>query len=89
MASSQLELQLRDYRLTTADILYHMPDYPELLQQYLWQDYDIAPEFPVLHRFLNFWERNLDGRLHSVRIASQKLIRPQEARFCDLHLTLH
>ena len=88
MASSQLELQLRDYRLTTADILYHMPDYPELLQQYLWQDYDIAPEFPVLHRFLDFWERNLDGRLHSVRVASQKLIRPQEARFCDLHLTL-
>ena len=88
MASSQLELQLRDYRLTTADILYHMPDYPELLQQYLWQDYDIAPEFPVLHRFLNFWERNLDGRLHSVRVGSQRLIRPQEARICDVHLTL-
>ena len=88
MASSQLELQLRDYRLTTADILYHMPDYPELLQQYLWQDYDIAPEFPVLHRFLDFWERNLDGRLHSVRVASAELITPSDARFAEASYTL-
>jgi hypothetical protein len=31
MAKSQIELQLKNYRLTTADILYHMPDHPRLL----------------------------------------------------------
>ena len=89
MARCDFALQLKDYRLTTADILYHLPDYPELLQQYIWQDYDIAPDFPVLHRFLRFWEDQLDGRLHSVRVASQKLIKPGEARYCDLQLMLH
>ena len=89
MAERDFALQLKDYRLTTADILYHMPDHPDLLQQYIWQDYDIAPHFPVLHRFLDFWENHLDGRLHSVRVASQKLITPGETRFCSLHLTLH
>ena len=74
-----LAKQLRDYRLTTAEILYHMPDHLSLLQSYIWQDLDIAPDFPVLKRFLDFWERRLDGRLHSVRIASCKLIQP--ARF--------
>ena len=86
---SQLALQLKDYRLTTAEILYHLPDHPNLLQTYLWQDYDLSPEFPVLRRFLDFWRRSLDGRLHSVKVASQKLIRPPELRHAQLQLTLH
>ena len=86
---SQLALQLNDYRLTTAEILYHLPDHPTLLQSYLWQDYDLAPEFPVLHRFLDFWRRSLDGRLHSVKVASQKLIRPAGFRHATVQLTLH
>lgn len=65
-----LELQLRGYRLTTAEILYHMPDHPGLLQTFVWQEYDIAPDYPVLRRFLEFWERNIEGRLHSVQVAS-------------------
>jgi uncharacterized protein Usg len=88
MATSQIELQLKNYRLTTADILYHMPDHPRLLQSYLWQDYDLAPHFPILQRFLDFWEQNLDGRLHSVRVASCKLIGPTRARHCQAHYTL-
>jgi len=59
-----LALQLKDYRLTTAEILYHLPDHPDILQTYVWQDLDIAPRFPVLHKFLDFWHRELDGRLH-------------------------
>ena len=80
--------QLKDYRLTTAEILYHLPDHPKLLQTYVWQDYDIAPSYPVLLKFLNFWTRELDGKLHSVYVASQKLITPADARFVDVELTL-
>ncbi|MFN3855645.1 MAG: usg protein [Phreatobacter sp.] len=70
--------QLEGYALTTAEILYRMPDHPLLLQSYIWQDYDQAPYFPVLQRFLAFWERELDGRLHAVRVTSSRLIRPCE-----------
>ncbi len=80
---------LKDYRLTTAEILYHMPDHPGLLQTYLWQDFDTAPRFPVLRRFLDFWESKLDGRLHSVTVASRQLIRPSELRMADFQLVLH
>lgn len=59
----------QDRLLTTAEILYYFPDYPDLLQQYLWQEYDLAPEFPSLRKFMHFWQHNLEGRLHSVRIA--------------------
>ena len=81
--------QLQDYRLTTAEILYHMPDHPDLLQAFIWQELDIAPRFPVLCRFLDFWSRTLDGKLHSVRVASVGLIKPAEFRFADCSLTIH
>ena len=64
----ELARQMNDYRLTTAEILYHMPDHPTVLQAYIWQELDLAPRFPALRRFLGFWGRNLDGRLHSVRV---------------------
>jgi uncharacterized protein Usg len=72
--------QLEGYRLTTAEILYHMPDHPGLLQTYIWQELDMAPRFPTLRRFLAFWQRELDGKLHSVRVASVSLIRPAAFR---------
>jgi len=73
-----LDLQLKNYRLTTAHILYRLPDHPLLLQEYIWQELDLAPGFPVLHEFLAFWERQLEGKLHSVRVVHQQLISPAE-----------
>jgi uncharacterized protein Usg len=77
------------YRLTTAEILYHLPDHPSLLQSFVWQDYDLAPKFPVLHGFLTFWRENLEGELHSVRVASAERIGPAEVRRLDALYTLH
>jgi len=75
-----LELQLQGYRLTTAEILYRLPDHPALLQSFIWQNLDLAPRFPVLNRFLEFWEKNIEGRLHSVIVANTRLITPGELR---------
>ena len=81
--------QLEGYRLTTADIAYHRPDHPFLLQSYIWQELDMAPRFPALNEFLRFWDKNLDGRLHSVRVASVQLIRPAEFRWTGCVLRLN
>ena len=88
-APPAIELQLMGYRLATAEILYHLPDHPSLLQSYIWQDYDVAPKYPVLTRFLDFWEANLDGRLHSVKLATSELIKPSEFRAIDGEFRLH
>jgi uncharacterized protein Usg len=71
--------QLRQYRLTTAEIIYHLPDHPSLLQSFVWQQLDVAPDFPKLRRFLDFWVRNIEGKLHSVRVGQASLTGP--ARF--------
>lgn len=71
--------RLHQYRLTTAEIIYHLPDHPSLLQSFVWQQLDIAPEFPKLRRFLDFWAHNIEGKLHSVRVGQASLGGP--ARF--------
>lgn len=86
---SQLETQLRGYRLTTAEILYHLPDHPHLLQSFVWQEYDVAPEFPELQRFLAFWAEHIDGTLHSVRVASLESIRPAGLVYAETCYTVH
>ena len=74
----QPEGGVQDYRLTTAEILYKMPDYPNLLQSYLWQSLDRVPDFPKLNEFLGFWEAKLNGTLHSVRIGYVGIMQPVE-----------
>lgn len=81
--------QMSGYGLTTAEIHYRMPDRPALLQLFVWQHYDLAPEFPSLKRFLDFWTRELDGPLHSVRVAHRKLISPAEFKAVDGIIAVH
>jgi uncharacterized protein Usg len=78
--------QLAGYGLTTAEILYRMPDHPTFLQTYVWQDYDTAPDFPTLMKFLAFWREKLDGPLHSVRVGHTRLIKPAEFTTFDAEL---
>ncbi|GAA0555641.1 usg protein [Rhizomicrobium electricum] len=75
-----IERKLIGYRLTTAEILYHMPDHPSVLQSFIWQDLDLVPGFPMLNRFLQFWQTSIDGRLHSVRVAARGIIFDAEMR---------
>lgn len=87
--SPDFERQLQGYGLTTAHILYHMPDFQAVLQTFVWQDYDLAPDFPHMRKFLDFWEANLDGPLHSVRYVHRRLIGPNEWRNIDGEFRIH
>jgi uncharacterized protein Usg len=78
MVSADFRRQLEGYGLTTASILYHMPDHPGILQNYIWQQHDLHPHFPELRKFLDFWSRELEGLLHSVTVAHARLIKPTE-----------
>lgn len=89
MTDRKLDLQLKGYRLATAEILYHMPDHPGLLQSFVWQHLDVAPLFPELRRFLDFWTRNIDGKLHSVTVSRAELIEHGRWRRVSQELCLH
>jgi uncharacterized protein Usg len=80
---------LKGYCLTTAEVLYRIPDYPDLLQSFIWQTLDLPPEYPTLIKFLDYWDSNLEGRIHSVNVASHNLIKPAAMRRVDAVWTLH
>ena len=58
-------------KIITVDILYWMPDYNNILQQFIWQTRDIPPEYPRVHKFLNFWYNNIDATIAEIKIANE------------------
>ena len=76
MEHDEFQQRLEGWRLTTAEVLYYMPDHPVLLQSFVWQNLDLAPRFPALTKFLDFWEHHLDGKVHRVRVANAQLVKP-------------
>lgn len=84
-----LTRQLDGYRLATAEIVYHMPDHPGLLQTFIWQHLDIAPHYPELRRFLDFWAKNIEGKIHSVTVGRTTIITPPRYMHCAGLFNLH
>lgn len=68
------ELALRNdgWRLATAEVLYYMPDHPSLLQSFVWQTLDLAPDFPRIQQFLGYWRREIEAVISTVRIATER-----------------
>ena len=89
MVSDGFVKQLSGYGLATAHILYRLPDHPAFLQAYIWQEYDLCPSFPELNKFLDFWKREIEGRLHSVTVTHNQLIKPAELKAVDGVFLLH
>jgi uncharacterized protein Usg len=89
MADRAFIQQLQGFSLTTAEILYRLPDHPSLLQTYIWQDYDLSPKFPKLQGFLDFWSKNLEGRLFKVRVAHKSLISCNELAIVNAEFKLN
>ncbi|BAS01047.1 Usg protein [Blastochloris viridis] len=87
--SDDFRRQVAGYGLTTANICYRRSDFPAILQTFIWQDYDLYPKFPSLTKFLNFWESELEGPLHSVTVAHSRLIGPAEFKIVDGMFRLH
>lgn len=89
MVDRDFLMQVQGYGLLTAEIHYWMPDHPSLLQQFVLQQYDVAPRFPMLHQFLDHWRRDIEATLHSIRIAHNHLIAPAEWRAVDGVITIN
>ena len=87
--SPEFRKQLEGYSLTTAEILYRMPDHPAILQSYIWQEYDLFPQFPELKKFLDFWSHTLEGALFKVTVGHCKLIKPAELKALGAEFKLH
>jgi uncharacterized protein Usg len=76
-------------QMTSVEILYQTPGRPHLIQSFLWQDYDVAPEFPRLKRFLRFWAERFGVTVHSIHLIEQEETSPAEAHYMGYSLVVH
>lgn len=77
---SDFLLELQGYRLTTVEIIYFLPDFPDVLQSFIWQSLDLPPDFPRLRHFLDYWENHIEAQLFSVRVAQAEGLRITDPR---------
>jgi uncharacterized protein Usg len=94
MKTHELVRQLTDWRQTTAEILYRMPDHPALFQTFVWQDMDRWHDdprltYPRLRKFCDWWNANLDGPIVEVRVGATQVVAAGELRHVDTELRLH
>ena len=50
-------------------VYYWMPDYNNILQEFMWQLNDVVPEYPRVHRFLNHWHENIEAVIQTVEVS--------------------
>jgi uncharacterized protein Usg len=89
MQKTETELMLKGYGLTTAELYYRLPDYRSVINSFIWQEYDLAPDYPKMFKFIEYWQDNIEGPLHSVRFTHRKLIAPGEWRNVVGEFRLH
>ena len=76
-----LTMASRGFSLCSWELTYWLPDSPTVLAPPLIiQKHDIVPGYPELHRFLDFWRREIEARLNSIRVMSRGLVSPAEFR---------
>ena len=87
--TTETELMLQGYGLTTAEFFYRMPDHVHVLNSFIWQDYDLAPDHPKLFNFIEFWQEKLDGPLHSICFTHRRELAAGEWRNVTGEFTFH
>ena len=58
--------------LVTLNVYYWMPDYENILQQFVWQTIDVKPKYPRIHKFLDYWHNNIDAIVNEIQICESE-----------------
>ena len=73
---------IEKWTLASVQVIYYIPDFPHIVNEFVWQTDDQRPDFPRIDRFLNYWDRYIDGPIkevyiydhdkHNVRVVDRK-----------------
>ena len=63
-----VEIILKKWTIASVQVVYYIPDYMSLVNEFIWQTEDQLPEYPRITRFLDYWDKNIDGPIKEVYI---------------------
>ncbi len=62
---------IKKWTVATVQVVYYIPDYLNIVNEFVWQTDDQLPEYPRITKFLNYWDKNIDGPIKEVYIYDQ------------------
>jgi len=60
--------------LVSLRVYYYMPDYRDLIQEFMWQTMDIKPKYPRVNKFLNYWKENIEAVIADIEMIETEKI---------------
>ena len=63
-----IQIILKKWTVASVQVVYYIPDYMSLVNEFIWQTEDQLPEYPRITRFLDYWDKNIDGPIKEVYI---------------------
>ena len=59
---------LKKWTTASVQVVYYIPDYIHLVNEFIWQTEDQRPDYPRIDRFLNYWDNHIEGPIKEVYI---------------------
>ena len=56
------------------NIFYWMPDYDDIIQEFIWQTKDVQPTYPRVNKFLFYWKNNVDAVINEVVLSTSSSV---------------
>jgi len=56
------------------NIFYWMPDYDDIIQEFIWQTKDVQPTYPRVNKFLFYWKNNIDAVINEVVLSTSSSV---------------
>ncbi|MGA1047163.1 MAG: hypothetical protein ACO3UU_04080 [Minisyncoccia bacterium] len=65
---------VRNKVLVSLRVFYYMPDYRDIIQEFMWQTMDIKPKYPRVNKFLNYWKENIEAVIADIEMIETEKI---------------
>ena len=65
-------ISIKKWTVATVQVVYYIPDNLHIVNEFMWQTEDQLPEYPRITRFLDYWDKNIDGPIKEVYIHDHK-----------------
>ena len=59
---------IEKWTIASVQVIYHLPDHIHILNEFVWQTEDRRPKFPRIGKFLEYWNKNIEGPIKEVYI---------------------
>lgn len=76
----------KDEKLVFVNVIYHLPDYNNLVNEFHWQTLDLPPRYPRIRRFVDYWEAEIEAQIKQVILNDSIDFRANDYNYFDLEM---